>query len=60
LTGIKAAKLCGELVPASEVEAEWASECAPSRCAAPLPGLTAHDVSEIDQEIREALGEIGN
>jgi len=31
----------------------------PSRCAQRLPGLTAHDVSEIDREVRAALTEVG-
>jgi phage terminase Nu1 subunit (DNA packaging protein) len=31
----------------------------PSRVAARLPHLSKHDVAEIDQEIRAALGEVG-
>jgi phage terminase Nu1 subunit (DNA packaging protein) len=57
-----------ELVPAAEVEAEWSAVlrtlrasmlAVPSRCAARLPHLTAHDVSDIDQEIRAVLTEVG-
>jgi hypothetical protein len=33
---------------------------APSRVAARLPHLTAHDVAEIDAEVRVVLTEIGN
>jgi hypothetical protein len=32
----------------------------PSRCAARLPHLTPHDVTEIDAEVRAVLTEIGN
>jgi len=32
----------------------------PSRAAQRLPHLSAHDVSEIDLEVRAALTEIGN
>ena len=65
---IKAAKLRGELVEAVEVEAEWArvlrAVCAgmlavPSRVAQRLPHLSAHDVAEIDAEVRTVLTEIG-
>jgi phage terminase Nu1 subunit (DNA packaging protein) len=54
------------LVEAAAIEAEWAGVlrmirasllAVPSRVAARLPHL--HDVSEIDAEIRAALGEIG-
>jgi hypothetical protein len=31
----------------------------PSRCAARLPHLTAHDVAAIDGEIRDMLAELG-
>ncbi|WP_454619353.1 hypothetical protein [Bradyrhizobium cenepequi] len=69
LAEIKAAKLRGELVEAAAVEAEWADVlrtvragilAVPSRVAARLPHLSKHDVSEIDAEIRAALGEIGD
>ena len=57
-----------ELVSAAEVENEWsgilrtvraAMLAVPSRCAQRLPGLNAHDVSEIDREVREVLTEVG-
>ena len=57
-----------ELVPAAEVKAEWSGVlrtvqagmlAVPSRSADRLPGLTPHDVSEIDREVREVLTEIG-
>jgi phage terminase Nu1 subunit (DNA packaging protein) len=32
----------------------------PTRCAAQLPHLTAHDVSEIDCEVRAVLAGIGD
>jgi phage terminase Nu1 subunit (DNA packaging protein) len=69
LAEIKAAKMRGELVEAAAVETEWAGVlrtiragllAVPSRVAARLPHLSKHDVAEIDQEIRAALGEIGN
>ncbi|BBU54069.1 hypothetical protein KU6B_03340 [Mameliella alba] len=53
-----------ELVKATDVERAWASVlrdvraamlAVPSRCGATLPHLTAHDVAEIDREIRAAL-----
>jgi phage terminase Nu1 subunit (DNA packaging protein) len=56
-----------ELVEAAAVEAEWSGVlrtvragilAVPSRCAARLPHLTAHDISEIDQEIRAALTDV--
>ncbi len=64
----KNAILRRELVPAAEVEAEWSSIlrtvragllAVPSRCAARLGHLTAHDVVEIDAEVRAALTQIG-
>jgi phage terminase Nu1 subunit (DNA packaging protein) len=64
----KAAKLRGELVEAAEVEAEWSGVlrtvragmlAVPSRVSQRLPHLSAHDVSEIDAEVRAALVEIG-
>ena len=57
-----------ELVPAAAVEADWSGVlrtvragmlAVPSRCAARLPHLTAHDVAEIDAEVRAALTEVG-
>jgi phage terminase Nu1 subunit (DNA packaging protein) len=57
-----------ELVPVAEVKAEWSGLLravragllsVPSRCAHRLPGLTAHDVSEIDRQVRTVLSEIG-
>jgi phage terminase Nu1 subunit (DNA packaging protein) len=68
LAEIKAAKLRGSLVEAAEVEATWggvlrtvrASMLAvPSRVSQRLPHLTAHDVADIDAEVRAALTEIG-
>ena len=65
---IKNAVARREFVPAAEVEAEWSGILrtvragmlvVPSRAAQRLPHLTAHDVSEIDQEVRAALTEIG-
>jgi terminase small subunit / prophage DNA-packing protein len=58
-----------ELVPATEVEAEWSGVlrtvragilAVPSRVQQRLPHLTPHDVAEIDAEVRAALAEIGN
>jgi terminase small subunit / prophage DNA-packing protein len=57
-----------ELVSAAEVEAEWSGVlravragmlAVPSRCQQRLPGLTAHEVAEIDHEVRAVLTEIG-
>lgn len=54
----------GELVKATDVERAWAAVlrdvraamlAVPSRCGATLPHLTAHDIAEIDREIRNAL-----
>jgi phage terminase Nu1 subunit (DNA packaging protein) len=65
---LKAAKMRGELVEAVAVQAEWSDVlrtvragllAVPSRVAARLPHLSKHDMSEIDNEIRAALGEIG-
>jgi phage terminase Nu1 subunit (DNA packaging protein) len=69
LNELKAAKIRGELVEASAVEAEWSGIlrtvragmlAVPSRVAARLPHLSKHDVAEIDAEIRAALNEIGS
>ena len=68
LAEIKARKMAGELVEAKAVEAEWINMlrtiragmlAVPSRVAARLPHLSKHDVSEIESEIRAALGAIG-
>lgn len=54
----------GELVKVAEVEREWANVlrdvrstllAVPSRLGAKLPHLTAHDVAEIDREMKAAL-----
>lgn len=64
LVETKGRKLRGELVEASAVEAEWSGVrrtvragmlAVPSRCQQRLPHLTAHDVVEIDAEVRAAL-----
>lgn len=64
----KAAKLRCALVDAAEVEVVWGDVlrtvragmlAVPSRVSQRLPHLTAHDVSEIDLEVRAALTEIG-
>jgi terminase small subunit / prophage DNA-packing protein len=56
------------LLDAAEVENEWSGVlrtvragmlAVPSRVAQRLPHLTAHDVAEIDAEVREVLTEIG-
>lgn len=53
-----------ELVKTSDVERAWAAVlrdvratllAVPSRCGASLPHLTAHDVAELDREIRNAM-----
>jgi phage terminase Nu1 subunit (DNA packaging protein) len=69
LAELKAAKQRGTLLDAAEVESEWSGVlrtvragmlAVPSRVAQRLPHLTAHDVSEIDAEVRAALSEIGS
>lgn len=66
---LKNARLRGALLDAGAVEAEWSSilrsvragmSAVPSRCQQRLPGLTAHDVLEIDREVRSVLTEIGS
>ena len=66
---IKNAVARRELVAAADVETEWSGIlrfvragmlAVPSRCQQWLAHLTAHDVSEIDHEIREALTELGS
>ena len=68
LAEIKAARQRGSLLEAEAVEREWSDVlrtvragmlAVPSRVAQRLPHLTAHDVSEIDAEIRTVLAEIG-
>jgi terminase small subunit / prophage DNA-packing protein len=68
LVETKGKKLRGELVEAAAVEAEWSNIlrtvragmlAVPSRCQQRLPQLTAHDVGEIDAEVREVLTEMG-
>jgi phage terminase Nu1 subunit (DNA packaging protein) len=58
----------GALLDAGGVEREWSNIikqsraavlAVPSRCQQRLPHLTAHDVDEIDLELREALRELG-
>lgn len=58
----------GELVPAADVEAEWSTMlrgvraavlAVPSRFQSRVPTVTAHDLAELDREIRDALTEIG-
>ena len=58
------AQVRNELLSAKDVEAEWsailrdlraAMLAVPSRVQQRLPHLSAHDVSEIDREIRDAL-----
>jgi phage terminase Nu1 subunit (DNA packaging protein) len=65
----KNAKARGDLVAATDVEAEWTGImrtvragmlAVPSRVSQRLPHLTAHDVSEIDREVREVLTAMGN
>ena len=57
-----------ELVPAAEVEAEWARVCVgfrarllavPSRVHQHLPHLTPAEVEAVDREVRDALTELG-
>jgi len=64
LNELKAARLRGELVEASAVEAEWSDVlrivragmlALPSRVAARLSHLSKHDVAEVDAEIRAVL-----
>ena len=56
-----------EMVRAADVESAWAGVlrdvraamlAIPSRVQSRIPRLTAHDVSELDLEIREALAEM--
>ena len=59
----------GTLLPAVEVEARWSQILAavragclamPARVGARLPHLTAHDISEVDHEVRRALTELAD
>jgi len=68
LAELKAAKQRGSLLDAEAVETEWSAVlrtvragmlAVPSRVAQRLPHLTAHDVAEIDAEVRAVLTEIG-
>jgi phage terminase Nu1 subunit (DNA packaging protein) len=69
LVETKQRKLAGTLVDAAEVEAEWSGVlrtvhagclAIPSRCAQRLPHLSAHDLGEIDAEVRAALTDVSN
>ena len=60
------AKARGELIPAAEVEREWATVlravraamlAVPSRVAQNAGHLTPHDINAIDREVRDALEE---
>ena len=60
--------LRGELVPAADVEAEWAAVATalrarllalPARVHQRLPHLTAAEVAALDREVRDALTELG-
>ena len=64
---MKNAALRRDLVPAADVEREWADVlrtvragvlAVPSRVQQRLPHLSAHDVAEIDQEVRAALMQV--
>ena len=59
----------GTLLPAVEVEARWSQILAavragclamPARVGARLPHLTAHDLSEVDHEVRRVLTEMAD
>lgn len=59
----------GELIPAREVTATWASIlrdvrsamlAVPNRCGSLLPHLTPHDVATLDGEVRNALEALSN
>lgn len=66
---LKNAALRRELVPAAEVEKEWAATmrkvraailAIPSRLRQTLPHLTGHDVAALDEELRRALEHLAN
>ena len=65
---LKNAAVRGRTLDAGAVEAEWSSVlrnvragmlAVSSRAGARLPHLTAHDIAEIDAEVRAVLTEIG-
>ena len=69
LAELKAAKLRGTLLDATDVEAEWSSLlravraamlAVPSRLAQRLPHLTTHDLVEVEAELHAALKGLGN
>jgi phage terminase Nu1 subunit (DNA packaging protein) len=64
---LKNARARGELIAAADVEADWSGMlrtvragmlAVPSRVQQRLPHLTAHDVTEIDREVRAGLVEL--
>ncbi len=64
---LKNAAARGEMLDAGDVEAEWSGVlrtvrarmlAVPSRAGARLPHLTAHDIAEIDAEVRAVLTEL--
>ncbi|WP_244511610.1 MULTISPECIES: DNA packaging protein [unclassified Rhizobium] len=66
---LKNAMLRRDLVDAAEVEREWASMlrmvrtsvlAVPSRLRQTMPHLTAHDIAEMDAELRHALEKLSN
>jgi phage terminase Nu1 subunit (DNA packaging protein) len=68
LAETKARVLGGSLLEAEAVQREWSAILSgirarllavPSRAAQRLPHMTAHDVGEVDREIRDALTELG-
>ena len=68
LAELKAERERGGILDADAVEREWSGVlrtvragmlAVPSRVAQRLPHLSAHDVAEIDQEVRAVLAEIG-
>jgi phage terminase Nu1 subunit (DNA packaging protein) len=68
LAEMKSARQRGSLLDAEAVENEWSGIlrtvragmlAVPSRVAQRLPHLGAHDIAEIDAEVRAVLTEIG-
>lgn len=68
LAEMKSARQRGSLLDAEAVENEWSGIlrtvragmlAVPSRVAQRLPNLGAHDIAEIDAEVRAVLTEIG-
>lgn len=66
---LRVAKERQELVPAAEVQRAWSGLlrdlrarllAVPSRCGAALPHLTAHDVTQVDREVRRALEDLAD